>query len=168
MVLWFSTTSLTFWWQKGNFQVLIKIIWNDQGQKWMRLVIHSSPKEVHIEFIPFSRWPGAADPDPGSCQVCQMVFGVICDLLSQIRKFDKIKMTRGRGRWPRDLRKLGWFSCAKHSEKSVWSVPWGLANMHLCHNGNDWIGPRAILPLKAEMFSDLATFDLWPWLSNLT
>ncbi len=32
---------------------------------------------------------------------------------------DKIKMTRGWVRWPRDLRKLGWFSCARHSGKSV-------------------------------------------------
>ena len=28
------------------------------------------------------------------------------------RPIDKIKMTRGWGRWPRDLRKFGWFSCA--------------------------------------------------------
>ena len=85
---------------------------------------------------------------PGSCQVCQMVLGVICKrprwkflsvLLQYIsrlwenrfkfghwvfcelllRPFDKIKMTQGRGWWPRDIRKLGWFSCAKHSEKSV-------------------------------------------------
>ncbi len=35
------------------------------------------------------------------------------------RPFDKIKMTRGRGRWPKDFRKLGWFSCALYSEKSV-------------------------------------------------
>ena len=39
-------------------------------------------------------------PDPRSCQVCQMVLGVI----------DKIKMTRGRGQWPRDFRKWGWFN----------------------------------------------------------
>ncbi len=38
------------------------------------------------------------------------------------RPIDKIKMTRGRGRWPRDLRKLGWFSCALLSEKSVCSL----------------------------------------------
>ncbi len=25
----------------------------------------------------------------------------------------------GRSRWPRDFRKLGWFSCARHLEKSV-------------------------------------------------
>ncbi len=30
-----------------------------------------------------------------------------------------IKMTQGRGRWPRDLRELEWFSCAILSEKSV-------------------------------------------------
>ncbi len=43
--------------------------------------------------------------------------GVFCELLS--RPIDKIKMTRGRGRWPRDFRKLGWFSCALLFEKSV-------------------------------------------------
>ena len=43
--------------------------------------------------------------------------GVFCKLLS--RPIDKIKMTWGRGRWPRDLRKSGWFSCALLSEKSV-------------------------------------------------
>ena len=35
------------------------------------------------------------------------------------RPFDKIKMTRGQGQWPRDLIKLGWFSCALFLEKSV-------------------------------------------------
>ena len=42
--------------------------------------------------------------DPGSCQ--------------------SLSMTRGRGRWPsyRDFRKLGWFSCARHSEKSVFDL----------------------------------------------
>ncbi len=40
-----------------------------------------------------------------------------CELLS--RPFDKIKMTWGRGRWPRDLRKLGWFLYARYSEKST-------------------------------------------------
>ncbi len=35
------------------------------------------------------------------------------------RPFDKIKKTRVRGRWPRDLRKQRWFSCARHLEKSV-------------------------------------------------
>ncbi len=34
-------------------------------------------------------------------------------------EFCQIKMTRGRGRWPRDLAWLAWFSCARHSEKSV-------------------------------------------------
>ncbi len=43
--------------------------------------------------------------------------GVFCELLS--RPIDKIKMTQGQGQWPRDLRKLGWFSCALLSEKSV-------------------------------------------------
>ncbi len=33
-----------------------------------------------------------------------------------------VKMTRGRGRWPRDFRKLGWLSCALYSEKSVFTV----------------------------------------------
>ncbi len=42
---------------------------------------------------------------------------VCCELLS--RPIDKINMTQGRGRWPRDLRKLGWFSCALLLEKSV-------------------------------------------------
>ncbi len=78
------------------------------------LCLHSSPKELHIDFIQFSWWPRVTDPCPGSSQVCQMVFGVICEW-----PFDKIKMTRGQGRWPRDLRKLGWFSCARYSEKSV-------------------------------------------------
>ncbi len=34
------------------------------------LSIHSSPKEVHIDFIQFSWWPWVTDPDPGSCQIC--------------------------------------------------------------------------------------------------
>ena len=43
--------------------------------------------------------------------------GVFCELLS--RPIDKIKITRGRGQWPRDLRKSVWFSSALLSEKSV-------------------------------------------------
>ena len=51
------------------------------------------------------------------------------------RPIDKIKMTRGWGRWPRDLRKLGWFSCALLLEKSVhfstvrghWCTLWPVA-----------------------------------------
>ncbi len=35
------------------------------------------------------------------------------------RPIDKIKMTRDRGRWPKDLRKLGWLSCALLLEKRV-------------------------------------------------
>ena len=44
-------------------------------------------------------------------------------LLSLLRPFDKVKVTQGRGRWPRDLRKLGWFSCARHLEKSLHPSP---------------------------------------------
>ena len=39
------------------------------------LPLHSSPKEVHTDFIQFSWWPWVTDPDPGSCQICQMVLG---------------------------------------------------------------------------------------------
>ncbi len=44
---------------------------------WDPTFIHSSP-EVHIVFIQFSQWAQVTDPDPGSCRVCQMVFGWIC------------------------------------------------------------------------------------------
>ena len=44
--------------------------------------------------------------------------GLFWELIS--RPIDKIKMTRGRGRWPRDLRKLGCYSCALLLEKSVY------------------------------------------------
>ncbi len=47
--------------------------------------------------------------------------GVFFELLS--RPIDKIKMTPGWGRWPRDLRKLGQFSCALPLEKSVHWIP---------------------------------------------
>ena len=40
--------------------------------------LQSSPKEVYIDFVEFSRLPHFEDSDPGSCQVCQMVLGVIC------------------------------------------------------------------------------------------
>ncbi len=85
--------------------------------------LHSSPKEVHIDLPQFSWWPWITDPDLGSCQLCQMVLTAICkrphskipyrfkfwhrvfcELLS--RPIDKIKMTWGRGRWPRHLSKL--------------------------------------------------------------
>ena len=64
-------------------------------------------------------------PTPGHIEFVKMVLRVICktarELLASLlsRPFDKIKITWGRGRWPRDFRKLGWFSCAKHAEKSV-------------------------------------------------
>ncbi len=35
------------------------------------LFLQSSPKEVHIDFIQFSKWPQVTDPDTGSCRVCQ-------------------------------------------------------------------------------------------------
>ncbi len=101
---------------------------------------------MHIDSPQFSRWPWVTDPDLGSCRFCQMVLtaickrphskipygslisrlrenrfkfwhGVFCELLS--RPINKTKMTGGQGRWPRDLRKLGWFSCALLLEKSV-------------------------------------------------
>ena len=40
--------------------------------------IHTSPKEVHIDFAHFSRWHRVTDPNLGSCHVCQMVLGVVC------------------------------------------------------------------------------------------
>ena len=40
--------------------------------------IHSSQKEVHIDFAQFSRWRRVTEPNPGSCQVCQTVLVVIC------------------------------------------------------------------------------------------
>ena len=40
--------------------------------------LHSSPKEVHIDFIQFSPWPRVNGLDPRSWWVCQMVFLVIC------------------------------------------------------------------------------------------
>ena len=87
------------------------------------LHVHYSPKEVHIDLLQISRWRWVTDPDLGPCQFCQMVFtfwhGVFCELLS--RPIDKIKMTRGQGRWPRDLRKLGSFSCALLSKKSAFA-----------------------------------------------
>ncbi len=97
--------------------------------------LHSSPKEVHIDLPQFSQWPWVTDPDLESFRFCQMILpaickrphskipygkfwhGVFCTLLS--RPIDKIKMTQGRGRWSRDLRKLGWFSCALLLGKSV-------------------------------------------------
>ncbi len=51
--------------------------------------LHSYPKEVHIDFVQFSRWPRVTDPYPKSWQVGQMQ-----KLLS--RPIDKIKMTLGR------------------------------------------------------------------------
>ena len=79
--------------------------------------VHSTPKEVHIDLPHFSRWHWVTDPDLGSCRFCQMVLKAICKRL--LRPIYKIKMIRGWGRWPRDLRKLGWFSCALLMEKSV-------------------------------------------------
>ncbi len=35
--------------------------------------IHSSPKEVYIDFTQFSQWPRVKDPDPSSFRICQMV-----------------------------------------------------------------------------------------------
>ena len=88
---------------------------------WTVFSVHSSPKEMHIDFAQFSRWPWVTDPVAGSCRFCQMVLTAICKRPQRrlSRPIDKIKMTRGRGRWPRDLRKLGWFSCALLLEKNV-------------------------------------------------
>ncbi len=81
------------------------------------MYIPSSPKEVHIDFIQFSWWPRVTDPESWAISSLSNGLGsnmqktpfencfkfwhrVFCDLLS--RPFDKIKMTRGWGRWPRD------------------------------------------------------------------
>ena len=90
-------------------------------------LLQSSPKEVHIDFIQFPWWPWITDPDPGSYWVCQVVLGVIwgfemrsfANFSQDLRPIDKIKMTWGRGQWSTGSVKLGWFPCAKHSEKSV-------------------------------------------------
>ncbi len=90
-------------------------------------LLHSSPEELHIDLIQFSWWPRVIDPYPRSCKVCQMVLEETCKRPSlkipygslALLRFDKIKMTRGQGWWPRDFRKLVWFSCALYSEKSV-------------------------------------------------
>ncbi len=42
------------------------------------LLVHSSPKETQVESSYFSRWSWVTDPDPVSCQFCQMVLGVAC------------------------------------------------------------------------------------------
>ncbi len=85
---------------------------------WRLTILHSSPKEVHIDFTQYSQWPPVTDPYPGSWKVCQMVLGVICK-----RPCSKIPcgsgMTQGQGQWPSDLTKLGLFSCALLLEKSV-------------------------------------------------
>ncbi len=71
--------------------------------------------------------PGSLTPTPGHVKFvkCSRLWenrfnfwhGVFCELLSRL--FDKSKMTRGRGQWCRDFRKLGSFSCALLLEKSV-------------------------------------------------
>ena len=43
--------------------------------------VHSSPKEVHINLFQFSWWPWVTDPDPGPCQVCQMVLGAVSSII---------------------------------------------------------------------------------------
>ncbi len=65
-----------------NFKVIReKTIKVSFGFHCNHLSLHSSPKEVHIDFAQFSWWPRVTDPDPGSCQVCQMVlyFVLCCD-----------------------------------------------------------------------------------------
>ncbi len=76
--------------------------------------LHSSPKEVHIDLPLFSRWPWVTDPDLGSCHFCQMVLTAICKRL--LRPFSKLKLPEV---GVCDLGTSGWFSYARHSEKSV-------------------------------------------------
>ncbi len=73
-----------------------------EGASLHKNILHSSPKEVHIDLPQFSRWPWVTDPDLGSCRFCQMVLTA--------RPIDKIK-------------KLGWFSSALLLEKSVVGSP---------------------------------------------
>ncbi len=60
------------------------------GRLWIRytFILHSSPKELHIDFNQFSGWPQLTEPDPGSCR-----HRVLCKLL--FRPFCKIGMTWG-------------------------------------------------------------------------
>ena len=85
--------------------------------------IHSSPTEVHIHIIQFSRWPRVANPGPGSCQVCQMVLRILFLIQCILHSQDHLTKLK----WPEvgvgdrgTYKKVGWFSCAKHSEKSVY------------------------------------------------
>ncbi len=60
-IIWLhqAKRSLLVWWQL--FRILL--YWHHR--------LHSSPKEVHIDFVQFSRWPWVTDPDLGSCRFCQ-------------------------------------------------------------------------------------------------
>ncbi len=40
-------------------------------------------------------------------------------MMSRVSTVCSIRMTWGRGQWPMDFRKSGWFPCARYSEKSV-------------------------------------------------
>ncbi len=88
--------------------------------------VHSSPKQMHIDLIQFSQSPWVTEPDLGSCQNCQMVFGVLhkrphsiwTDSLNA-RTFDKFDMTLVRVKWPRIITRTGWNQCTLLLEKSV-------------------------------------------------
>ncbi len=65
-------------------------------------------KKVQVDFTQFSQRPRVTDPDPGSCQVCQMVLGLICPCRASVigkYLFPMMRLCKGGG--PRLLAPFG-------------------------------------------------------------
>ncbi len=58
-------------------------------------LLHSSPKEVHIDLPQFSGRPRVTDPDLGSCQFYQMVLTTICKRPHSKIPYGSQVLTRG-------------------------------------------------------------------------
>ena len=90
-------------------------LFSTRSAHWFHPVIPVTPGHWPQPHIMSSLSNGLGTPFKNSLQFsCRTVLVLTQGLLRVTLKtinFDKIKMTRGRGWWPRDLRKLGWFSC---------------------------------------------------------
>ncbi len=91
--------------RNGNRFFVYQGVSGSMIQGMLRWQLHSSPKEVHIDFVqPVSpsHWPRP--------QVMSNLSNVLVVGWPSLKKRLKLNLNDPRlGRWPRDFRKLGWF-----------------------------------------------------------
>ncbi len=114
-----SVLSLGHGWLNSN-----SLLWSRNHLKCQEYVdnLHSSLKELHIDFIHFFWWPWVTDPDPGSCQVCQMVLGETCKRPRLKIPYGSLALQRCLSTWLPENRFKFWHGVSQdHLTKLKWT-----------------------------------------------